>query len=197
VTKTAARPGANAPWTETAIQAYFAENPDQSRKGRPDPIHWLPKIALLTGMRISEICALERHDVKEAERVAYFDIPAGKTDSAVRVVPIHPDLRPFLDLAPARGYLFPELRPGGKDGKRSWAVGKRLGRRIYPLEGASTFHGLRKNVVQTFERAHVPEGEAAQIVGHGKKGITYGVYSPNGLRIDQKRDLIGLLSIPT
>lgn len=187
----------NRPWSEEAIRAYFQANPDKSREGRPDPLYWLPRIALLSGMRISEICALERHDVQEYEGVTYFDISEAKTDAGVRVVPVHDELLPFLQIAPTAGYLFPELTPGGKDGKRSWAVGKRLGRRIRAIPGASTFHGLRKNVVETFERAHVPESETAQIVGHGKKGITYGVYSPNGLRIEQKRELIDLLGVPS
>lgn len=64
------------------------------------------------------------------------------------------------------------------------------------MEGRSTFHGFSKNVVQTFERRRIPETEVAQIVGHGKKGITYRVYSPNGLTIQQKRELVELLALP-
>ena len=32
--------------------------------------------------------------------------------------------------------------------------------------------------------------------GHKKEGMTYGVYSPNGLRIGQKQKLVELLGIP-
>jgi integrase len=190
------RRDANMPWPDPAITDYFAANPDQSKPDRPDPFYWLPRIALLSGMRLNEICSLEAHDIKEAEGVTYFDIPKGKTESSVRVVPVHTQLAAFLRVAPTRAFLFPDLTPGGPDKKRSWNIGKRLGARFRDIEGTSTFHGLRKNVVQTFERTRVPETEAAQIVGHRKKGITYSVYSPNGLTIQQKHELIERLSLP-
>ncbi len=189
--------GANAPWTDDAIRSYFDQIPDSSTKGRPDPLYWLPRIALLSGMRLNEICSLERRDVKSAEGVTYFDIPEGKTDSSARVVPVHHQLCSFLEIAPNKGFLFPDLKPGGPEDKRSWNISKTLGRRFRKIVGGSTFHAFRKNAAQTFEREHVPETEAAQILGHKKEGMTYGVYSPHGLRIDQKRDLIELLNIPS
>ncbi|MET4635613.1 tyrosine-type recombinase/integrase [Kaistia defluvii] len=101
-----------------------------------------------------------------------------------------------MALAPSKGYLFADLRPSKLDGKRGAGIGKTLGRRFKPITGHSTFHAFRKNVAQTFERHRIPDTEAAQILGHKKVGMTYGVYSPNGLRIDQKRDLIALLALP-
>ncbi len=187
---------ANAPWPEKAIRAYFEVHTNPGTKGDPDPHHWLPRIALLSGMRLDEICSLECDDIKKADGVLYFDITDGKTDSSVRVVPVHSDLKGFLELIPKSGFIFPKLTPGGPDRKRSWNVGKRLGRRFGRIEGSSTFHAFRKNVAETFERERIPETEASQILGHKKAGMTYGVYSPNGLRIDQKRDLIELLKIP-
>lgn len=187
---------ANAPWSEVAVRAYLGGFDDPSKEGAPDPEYWLPRVALLTGMRLGEICALERDDVMTAEGVPYFDIPKGKAEGSVRVVPIHPDLTKFLALAPKRGYLFPHLTPGGPDQKRSWNIGKVLGRRFKAVEGSSTFHGFRKNVAEAFERLRVPESEASQIIGHKKAGMTYGVYSPNGLTIQQKADLIAKLGLP-
>jgi integrase len=148
-------------------------------------------------MRLNEICSLKVSDIKEAEGVRYFDITEGKSDSAERVVPIHSALKPLLALLPEEGFLFPTLTAAGPDKKRSWNIGKRLNRRFKTIGGATDFHAFRKNVAQAFERHRVPETETAQILGHGKKGITYRVYSPDGLRIDQKRDLIEKLGIPT
>ena len=149
-------------------------------------------------MRLNEICSIEIRDIKEAEGVRYFDVPKGKTESSVRVVPVHHALAPLIDdLAPERGHLFPLLKPATIDGKRGAQIGKVLGRRFKRIEGGSTFHGFRKNVAEAFERARVPETEAAQILGHKKAGMTYGVYSPRGLTIAQKRDLIHLLSLPS
>lgn len=190
------RQTANAPWPKSALRTYFEAQPDQSRRGHPDPFYWLPMVALLSGMRLNEICSLEAEDVRTADGVAYFDIPEGKAEGSIRVVPVHSALRPLLKFAPKTGYLFPDLTPGGLDQKRSWNIGKRLGRRFRQVAGASTFHGFRKNVAETFERSRIPETEASQLLGHKKAGITYGVYSPNGLTIKQKRDLVELLVEP-
>ncbi len=187
---------ANAPWSDDAIKAYFAAHPDGSKKGKPDPFYWLPRIALLSGMRLDEICSLKVADLIEGEGVKCFDIKDGKTSAATRAVPIHDALLPFLDLVPKEGYLFPDLIPGGKDKKRSAQIGKRLGRRFAATPGGSTFHAFRKNVAGTFERNRIPESEAAQILGHGKKGITYKVYSPHGIPMAQRKALVGLLALP-
>lgn len=181
---------AHPPWSIDAIRAYFASVTDKGTRGNPNPFHWLPRIALLTGMRLEEICSLDVSDIKSAEGVTYFDIVRGKTESAERVVPVHSSLNQLLMLAPEHGYLFPTLRPGGPDQKRSWNIGRRVNRLFRQFDGATDFHALRKNVAEVFERARVPETESAQILGHYKPGMTYGVYSPNGLTIAQKQELI-------
>lgn len=194
--KVVRRKDAHFPWSQEAIQAYFDLITHPGERGNPNPLYWLPRIALLTGMRLNEICSLEVSDIKSAEGVTYFDIPKGKTESSVRVIPVHSDLESIMAFLPSRGYLFPHVRPGGPDKKRSWNIGKRLNRRFRAIDGGSDFHAFRKNVAEVFERARVPDTESAQILGHAKPGMTYGVYSPNGLRIDQKKELIELLGTP-
>lgn len=187
---------ANAPWSDQAVIAYFKAHPDQSKPGKPDPFYWLPRIALLSGMRLDEICSLTRADVVLGDGVPCFDIKAAKSSAGVRAVPVHRELRPFLKVAPKSGLLFPDLVRGGKDKKLSAQIGKRMGRRFDKV-GGSTFHAFRKNVAGTFERHRVLETEAAQILGHGKKGITYGIYSPHGIPIKLRQKLVNLLSLPT
>jgi integrase len=187
---------ANAPWSDDAIKAYFAAHPDGSKKGKPDPFFWLPRIALLSGMRLNEICSLRVADLIDGDGVKCFDIKDGKTSAATRAVPIHDDLLPFLDVVPKDGYVFPDLIPGGKDKKRSAQIGKRLGRRFAATPGGSTFHAFRKNVAGTFERHRIPQSEAAQILGHGKQGITYKVYSPHGIPMAQRKALVDMLALP-
>jgi len=202
--KVKARKNANAPWSDDALKIVLGLQPDPGIEGKPNPFYWLPRIALLSGMRLNEICSLEWSDVKTAEGVTYFDIPEAKTESSIRVVPVHNALAPFLALCPHSGYLFPDLVPGGPDKKRGWNIGRDFGRLTLAAveaeqlkaEERSTFHGFRKNVAQTFERHRIPETEAAQIIGHRKRGMTYGVYSPNGLRIEQKQGLVELLGLP-
>ena len=62
------------------------------------------------------------------------------------------------------------------------AVSKRFGRlkRVVLEDGASrtkVFHSIRKYVATTLEREGVPEGITADLLGHEKQTMTYGVYS--------------------
>jgi integrase len=50
-----------------------------------------------------------------------------------------------------------------------------------------TFHSIRKTVVTQLENAGVPEGVSADIVGHEKNTMTYGLYSGgNSLEVKRK-----------
>ena len=51
------------------------------------------------------------------------------------------------------------------------------------------FHSLHKPVTTKLEQAGVPEGVAADIVGHEKQTITYGLYS-GGTSMAQKMEAI-------
>jgi integrase len=77
------------------------------------------------------------------------------------------------------------------------AVGKRFGRlkRRVLADGDSRqkcFHSIRKFVVTTLEQANVPEGIAADLVGHEKPNITYNVYS-GGSSIEQLQTAVRVL----
>jgi integrase len=77
-------------------------------------------------------------------------------------------------------YLFPALKPGGPDGKRSWYIGKRFTayrRAVGVKSPATVFHCFRKNAATALERARVPENEAVQVLGHKKLTMSYGLYS--------------------
>ena len=49
------------------------------------------------------------------------------------------------------------------------------------------FHSIRKTATTIFEQAGVPEGITADIVGHEKATITYGLYS-GGTSIEQRKE---------
>ena len=59
------------------------------------------------------------------------------------------------------------------------AIGKRFGRLKQALgfPEKKVFHSIRKTVVTLLEDAGVPENLTADIVGHEKPRITYGLYS--------------------
>lgn len=94
------------------------------------------RIALLTGVRLSEITAIEASWVDKSFKG--YTIPKGKTDNAARYVPLVGDAQTIIQRRMAEnnstGFLFPELKVRPSDGKRSPAV-------------SSSFTRLRRKVL--------------------------------------------------
>ena len=51
------------------------------------------------------------------------------------------------------------------------------------------FHSIRKTAATVFEQAAVPKGVTADIVGHEKQTMTYGLYS-GGTSVKQRQEAI-------
>jgi integrase len=158
-------------------------------------LHDLVKLALVTGARLDELCALKVTDVHKREDGWWIDIQQGKTEAAVRTVPVHDSTAHVLERRKAsHGFLFEGLVPGGPDGKRSWNVSKAFGhftRSLDLKEERQTFHSLRKTFVEVMEAAEVPLSTIQLIIGHARQSLALGVYS-KGQRI-QLRDAINKL----
>lgn len=129
-------------------------------------------VARLTGMRLAEVGALSHRSVETVDGIECFRVKddAKTAKSAGRLVPIAPALRQLVDL---NSFDF---------GRRENAVGKRFGRLKQKTladggNRAKCFHSIRKWVVTELERAGVAETIAADLVGHEKQTLTYGVYS--------------------
>lgn len=134
-----------------------------------------------TGARIDELCELTVDDVLIAEGVQVLSIRDAKTKAGVRSVPVHPELKTLIKRLVEQtqdGYLVFN-QTSNKYQKRSNALGKRFGRLKKKLGfGADfVFHSIRKTVITELENAGIPEGVSADIVGHEKKTMTYGLYS--------------------
>jgi integrase len=152
---------------------------------------WLIPIGLFSGMRLDEICGLRTADVREDAGILFFDVASHegrrvKTAASRRRVPVHSELLRIgfgeyhSQVRQSHEYLFPALKPGGPDGKRSWYIGKRFTeyrRSVGASDQSTTFHCLRKNAATALERARIPENEAVQILGHKKMTMSYGLYS--------------------
>jgi integrase len=130
-------------------------------------------------MRLSEIGELSTESIFIEDGVNCFRVrPDAKTEaSSNRLIPIAPALALCVDL---KNF---DLRG------TSNAVGKRFGRlKRQLLNDGSTrqkcFHSIRKFVLTELERGGIPEGIAADLVGHEKPNITYNVYS-GGSSIEQ------------
>lgn len=168
------------------------------RKGRKDTnLAAAIKIAAYTGMRREEIARLKVEHVKERDGIKYFDIIDAKTKAGLREVPIHSELLALIaDLVKnsTDGYLLPE-EPTTKNNERGDAIGKRFKtlRDGLGFDSRYVFHSIRKTVSTIFERSGVNHNEAAEIVGHEKTGMTYGLYSA-GMGLKQKSTIISRIS---
>ena len=152
-------------------------------------------IAAHTGARIEELCSLKCMDVNTKDRsITFVD---AKTNAGNRTIPIHNDiLKRILTLVQSStdNYLLSELT-FNKYGDRSNAIGKRFGR-LKKSEGhgrLKVFHSIRKTLTTLLENSGVSENIAADIVGHEKPRITYGLYS-GGATIEVMRTAINLIS---
>lgn len=160
-----------------------------------DPMWALAAIGAYTGMRREEVGELRVADVSGSVLL----VAQGKNASSVRRVPIHPTLAPLIERLAATstdGYLIPGLLRGGPDRKRSWYVGKRFGRAIRSLgvlDAQLDFHAFRGTVITQLEEAGVPLSTVELIVGHKRKGMTFGVYS-GGVSDEVKRAALQALS---
>jgi integrase len=142
-----------------------------------DELADLITLCMWTGGRLEELCSLRTDKVGSD----YFDVVDAKTPAGWRTVPIHPELAPVITRLVDKssdGYVFSGLSEN-KYGDRSNALGKRFGRLKTDLGFTSNhvFHSIRKTVATLLEDAGVPENVAADIMGHDKPTMTYGLYS--------------------
>jgi integrase len=142
-----------------------------------------------TGCRIEELAQLRVEHFTESS----FRVEDSKTAAGIREVPLHPALSgrvQRLKDASEDGYLLAGSNEGSFD-KRSDALGKRFGnlKKSSGFGPQHVFHSIRKTVVSQLEQAGVNENITADIVGHDKPRITYGLYS-SGASLKQKAKAI-------
>ena len=160
-------------------------------------LHDLARLALVTGARLDELCALKTSDAHKREDGWWITIREGKTEAAVRDVPIHDSAAHVLARrckAP-HNFLFEGLAPGGPDKKRSWNVSKAFGHYTQKLDlgdKRQKFHSLRMTFTEVMEAAVVPESTIRLLIGHARPSLTFGGYS-KGERI-RLRDIINKLN---
>lgn len=148
-------------------------------------------IAAYSGARIEEICSMKKDFIDTDEQT--FTIVDAKTQAGNRVVPIHPNIKELVSELLTKSnndYLFGELTEN-MYGNRSNAIGKRFGRikKELGFDKRHVFHSIRKTFTTELERAGITENLAADILGHEKPRITYGIYS-GGSDLNQKRKAI-------
>lgn len=181
------------PWTEQDLKRLWSTPP-----ARQD-LREVMLVGMFTGMRLNEIASLTWEQVQVEDGITYFDIQDAKTPAGERRVPVHPELAWLTNRKPdtGKGRLWPNFRgegagnkPGGDAGKIFSGYKNKLG-----YDRTKTFHSFRKNVTGQMERAGVPETAWAQLLGH-EKGFTFRVYSPDGLAMEQRYDIIANIQYP-
>jgi integrase len=155
----------------------------------------LIQIGAYTGARIEEICSVRCADVNLEKK--YISVTDSKTEAGKRQIPIHTKLLPLIKRLikdSADDFLLSGLTLN-KYQDRSNAVGKRFGRLKKDLgfDSQHVFHSIRKTLVTKLENAGISENLAADIVGHEKPRITYGLYS-GGASLEVKRKALQKIS---
>jgi integrase len=156
-------------------------------------LHDLLRLGLLTGARLDELCALKKTDVQKREDGYWISITSGKTEAAVRDVPLHNLAAPIIErrLKGDDLYVFTGLQAGGPDEKRAWYVTKAYGR-FRKQEGVGVsgpwedFHALRHTFTDMMEGLEIPESTVQLIIGHARASMTYGLYS-KGRRLELRK----------
>jgi len=166
---------------------------DAATTSGDDDLADLIRLGMWTGCRIEELCALSIAQVS----ADHFSVMDAKTAAGWRDVPIHRELAPTMARLIGNrgdGHVLAALKPN-KYGDRSNAIGKRFGRLKAGLGHGPThvFHSIRKTVVTILENAGVTENVVADIVGHEKPRITYGLYS-GGASLEVKRRALARLN---
>ena len=92
--------------------------------------------------------------------------------------------------------MFPQLKPGGPDGKLNWYIGGRF-REYRRLRGVpigtpdreTDFHSFRRTFTTALENAGVLSNVAEELIGHEKQSFTFNRYS-SGLTEEPLREAV-------
>lgn len=211
----------NNPFAQMSIKLKKGQHQNQRRQFKPDEVqqilsyqpgrkneadgfrdaaHWVPAIALYSGMRLNEVAALRLRDLYQIENVWVFDLRDHqlKTDGSARIVPIHSKLiqRGLLDYCRAQKqanqlFLFPELQTDecqtARDGLGT-PISKWFNRTLLPALGIDKkrerdlgllidLHCARTTVACVFKQKGVSAYQAKAILGHVEDDVTFGTYA--------------------
>jgi len=174
-------------WTTEELLKFHNTVPPTSKA-------WaLATLSQYTGARVSEVCALKVENVVDG----CLRITEGKTQSAVRAIPVHPVIRPLVQhlmQTTTDGYLLPGLTSGGPDDTRGASLQDKLRSTIRDKAGITDRrvvpHTLRNGFITALERAGVPPHEIQLLVGHKRGSVTLDVYS-EGAGLERLKDAVG------
>lgn len=144
---------------------------------------YVPLISMFSGMRREEVCQLHNGDIREHQGIWVFDInnkgdKEVKTEAAIRLVPIHPEL---LKLGLTEFVKGKEGNIWGFKKYRS-KYGSKFGNWFSKWKPSiiddeqKCFHSLRHSFTDTLKQAGEAESIISELVGHVVDSITFGRY---------------------
>lgn len=148
------------------------------------------RILAYTGMRIDEVHNLTNDDIKEENGIKYFQIRDGKTNNAIRQVPVHSKMKKLIKKA-----KFPLFKD-----KTSGAMQKKMLRELYkviPKGQTKTIHTFRATFIEKAlnnnpDKLHLIQ----EVVGHSKTksaSLTIDTYA-KGFSLDVKVPIVNGVS---
>lgn len=152
-------------------------------------------LAMFTGCRIEELAKLAPQDVNLIAGRYVISIKQAKTTSGIRDIPIATAIHNIIaERLSNTDYLFPS-GSNNNSGNRSDKYSKQFGRLKSKLGFGEekVFHSIRKSFITKLEQAGIPESVAADLAGHDKNTMTYGLYSA-GSSFESKLDAIDRIS---
>ena len=152
--------------------------------------YWIPMIAMHSGLRLDEICQLQKGDIQTIEGIHCFSINSSegkhlKTTSSNRIVPFHPILIDLglLDYVEqiADGQLWQNLQPDqyGRWGHKFGKWYSQFNRKQITDEPKKCFHSFRHTVANQLKQKGAKESIIAELLGHKNVNITTGRYGKN------------------
>lgn len=175
-----------------------------------DEKYWLPILGLFQGNRLEEFAQLLRGDVRREHDIWYFDINDEgekqlKNQQSKRRVPLHPRVISlgFLDyvedVAPTPdSKVFPNLQPGGPDGKLGYTFTKwwtRYRREIGLYKRGLDYHSFRGSVSTKLAAMDVSLDIRNELQGREGTSVDERVYQ-KGLPLRILADAIARLDWP-
>ncbi len=163
------------PFKLAEVQKIFQPELYVKKMKLPD-FYWGPLVGLFTGARAEEIASLDLEQVYAEKGIWLIDILEGKTENAVRKVPVHEQLLAlgfvdYVNCLQKAGYkkLFPHLQDGKNGYKKNMCrmFGEYLDLpEVDIVDPLKVFHSFRHTVVTKLTGVGVNEGLKRAMVGH-------------------------------
>lgn len=146
---------------------------------------YLPLLMLYSGMRSIELRKLKKANVNMKQK--FFDIKESKTESGIRIIPIHPRILPLVESLmkhPGRYLISENLFSYGQ-------IALRFNKVMAAERIKHTTHDCRHTFATLLDNAGANQVVRQRLLGHASQNVTDAVYTHKAL--PQLRKAIKLL----